>query len=182
MKQDTEQNGPQLCMKRWDLDDLPEIELPGRYTIRTSQEGDGGYWASILREAFADDSFDESRFDRVMKAHAAYRPERIFFVCAPNGLPCGTASAYRQASFGQSTGYLHFVGVCPAHAGRRLGSAVSLAALKKFQYEGLQSAVLETDDFRLAAIKTYFRLGFSPFIRHESHPDRWTAVRAELGI
>lgn len=182
MTQDTQQHNPQLCMKRLNLDDLPEIELPGGYTIRSSREGDGQHWARIVREAFADDSYDESRFDRDMKAHAAYRPERIFFVCASDGLPCATASAYRQESFGRDAGYLHYVGVCPAHTGKRLGTAVSLAALNKFRSEGLQSAVLETDDFRLPAIKTYLNLGFSPLIVHENQPERWNAVFAKLGL
>jgi len=172
----------QLCMRRATLDDLPEIALPDGYSLRASREGNGRYWARIPREASRDESFDESRFHREMKAHPAYRPERIFFVCAPDGLPCGTASAYRQEQFGQGTGYLHWIGVCPEHAGKRLGEAASLAALYRFRLEELSTAFLQTDDFRPAAIKTYLRLGFLLSIGHESHPARWAAARAELGI
>jgi len=182
MTQDSQHLGPQLCMRRPTLDDLPEIVLPDGYSLRASQERDGRHWARIIRESFGDPGFDESRFKSEMKGHPSYLSERIFFVSAANGTPCATASAYRSEAFGEDVGYLHFVGVCPAQAGRRLGAAVSLAALKKFAAEGLQSAVLETDDFRLAAIKTYFRLGFSPFIRHGSHPSRWIAVRAKLNM
>ena len=64
--------------------------------------------------------------------------------------------------FGADTGYLHWVATVPAHAGKKLGSFVSLAVLYKFQQEGCQNAVLETDDHRLAAIKTYLRLDFHP--------------------
>jgi mycothiol synthase len=177
-----EQRGQQLCMKRSGLNDLPEIELPKGYAIRTSQAGDAQHWARILREAFADDRFDEFSFDREMRADPAYRPDRIFFVCAPSGLPCGTASAYRQAHLKEDTGHLHYVGACPAHAGRRLGAAVSVAALNKFRSEGLRSAVLLTDDFRLAAVKTYLRLGFSPLIVYEDQPERWDAVFTELQL
>lgn len=182
MTQDIQRQGPQLCMERSSLDDLPEIELPEGYTIRTSRKGDARHWARIISEAFADDSFDEARFERVMRAHDAYRPERIFFACAPDGLPCGTASAYRQEPFGPDTGYLHYVGVCASHRGKRIGAAVSLAAMNKFRSEGLQRAVLQTDDFRLAAIKTYLNLGFSPLIMHESQPERWNAVLTGLGL
>lgn len=172
---------PQLCMKRARLDDLPTIELPAGYSLRTSREGDGAHWARILREAFADDRFDEAAFEREMRANPSYRPERIFFVCAPDGLPCATASAYRREDYGNDTGYLHYVAVCPAHAGRHLGAAASLAALWQMRAEGLQSAVLQTDDFRLAAIATYRRLGFEPLIVNESHPERWKAVLVQLG-
>ena len=168
--------GPQLCMKRPGLDGLQEINLPAGYTIRASHEGEGHHWAGILREAFADNSFDEARFDREMKQHPAYDSDRIFFVCSSSGLPCGTASAYRDASFGETTGMLHYVGVRPSEAGKGLGMAVSLAALNRFREEGLESAFLQTDDHRLAAIKTYLRLGFLPLVVHESHPQRWNTV------
>jgi hypothetical protein len=38
------------------------------------------------------------------------------------------------------------------------------------------AAVLDTDDFRQAAVKTYLRLGFRPWITHRSHLVRWTAL------
>jgi mycothiol synthase len=162
------------------LVDLPEIELAEGYAIRSSHEGDGVSWARIVGEAFNDKRFDEARFERAMRRHPAYRPDRIFFACAPDGLPVATASAYRKESFGDETGYLHYVAVCPAHAGKRLGAAVSVAALYRFRCEGLRQAVLETDDFRLAAIKTYLRLGFRPLIVHENQPARWGAIFARL--
>jgi mycothiol synthase len=182
MAQQIQRVEPQLCMRRIGFDDLPEIEVPDGYLVRTSREGDGLHWARILRESFVEDSFDEARFEREMRQHPAYRPDRIFLVCAPDGLPCATASAYRLDAYGPNAGCLHYVGVCPAHVGRRLGYAVSLAVLHKFRSEGLQMAVLQTDDFRLAAVKTYLRLGFSPLIVHESQPARWHAVFARLGL
>ena len=182
MAQVSEDPGPQLCMQRPSLDDLPGIELPAGYRLRTSQKGDAAHWARIIRESFDSPDVDASRFARDMQSHPAYRPDRIFFVCAADGMPCATASAYRKDAFGGDVGYLHMVGVRPCHAGRKLGLAASLAALHRFRSEGLSSAVLETDDFRLAAVKTYFRLGFLPLICHESHPARWDAVCANLGM
>jgi mycothiol synthase len=173
---------PQLCMRRMSLEGLGEILLPDGYSIRTSQPGDEAHWAQIIRESFGDDSFDEARFESAMRADPAYQPERIFFVCAPDGVPCATASAYRSEAFDSDTGCLHYVGVSPVHAGKRLGLAVSLAALHKFRVEGLHRAVLVTDDFRLAAVKIYLALGFVPLIVHENQPARWDAVYAKLGI
>ena len=182
MAQVSQALGPQLCMRRPTLDDLPEIELPAGYRLRTSRKGDAPHWARIIRESFGSPDVDASRFARDMQSHPAYLTDRIFFVCAPNGMPCATASAYRRDGFGSDAGYLHMVGVRPCHAGRKLGFAASLAALHRFRSEELSSVVLETDDFRLAAVKTYFRLKFSPFIRHASHPARWDAVCARLGM
>ncbi|NCO35949.1 MAG: hypothetical protein AUJ92_03790 [Armatimonadetes bacterium CG2_30_59_28] len=181
MTQDTQPLQPQLCMELRTLSDLPAVTLPDGYTVRTSREGDGHHWARIIRESFADDRYDLEYFMREMEAHPAYRPDRIFFVCAPNGLPCGTASAYRHATLEEDVGYLHYVGVCPTHAGKKLGTAVSLAALHKHRSEGLRRVVLRTDDFRLPAVKTYLDLGFVPAIVHANQPARWEAVLEKLG-
>ncbi len=179
----TAQNvAPQLCMQRQTLEGLPEIALPPGYTIRTSRDGDGLHWGRIISEAFDNVGFDEARFERDMKGHPAYLPERIFFVCAPDGQPCATASAYRQGSYGAGMGYLHYVGVCPAQRGKQLGAIASLMVLRKFRDEGLKGAVLQTDDFRLAAIRTYLRLGFAPLIVHENQPARWSVVFEQLGL
>ena len=47
--------------------------------------------------------------------------------------------------------------------------------------EPQSSVVLFTDDHRLAAIKTYLKLGFEPQMVHDSHPERWREVLAKLG-
>jgi len=172
---------PQLCMKRDDLAGLPPVVLPEGYTLRSSIDSDGVYWALILNETFGGDRTEES-FVKEMVEHPAYRAERIFFVCDPEGIPCATASAYRQEEWGAETGYVHYVATRPAHAGKKLGYLVSLAVLHKFQEEGCPYVVLQTDDFRLPAIKTYLRLGFHPLLVHENQPERWRAILCALGI
>lgn len=175
----TETPAPQLVMKRKTLDGLPELALPDRYALRTCREGDGVHWARILNESFGGERTVDD-FVATMVNQPCYRPDRLFFICAPDGLPCATAGAYRFDPWGPQTGYLHYVGVCPGHQGRRLGYAVSLAVLHKFREEGCADAVLQTDDFRLPAIKTYLRLGFHPYIVDDGQPARWATVLANL--
>ena len=179
---DTPALEPQLCMRRSSLGGLGQVVPPVGYSIRTSRDGDAAHWARIVRESFEEDGYTAAYFESRMKGDEAYRPDRVFFVCAPDGPPCATASAYRRDSFGPHTGYLHYVAVCPEHAGRKLGFAVSLAVLHKFRAEQLSCAVLQTDDFRLPAVKTYLRLGFVPSIVHDNQPARWAAVYVQLGI
>jgi mycothiol synthase len=173
---------PQLVMLRQSLESLQPVQLPPGYSLRTSTDSDGVHWARIVRESFGDGGYDEASFVRIMKTDPAYRPERIFFVCDPAGEPCATASAYRNDRFDCATGCVHFVGTCPGHAGKRLGYAVTLAVLHQFRAEDLARAVLLTDDFRLAAIKTYLNLGFVPLIVHENQPPRWDDVYRQLGL
>ncbi len=171
---------PQLVMRRDTLDDLPPLEIPTGYTLRTSREGDGAHWARILSESFQVE-WTDADFTRIMVEDPAYRPDRIIFACGPDNVPCAVAAAYRKTET-PDEGYLHYVGCRPGHAGKRLGWLVSLACLYKFREEGCSTVVLNTDDFRLPAIKTYLRLGFHPVIVHENQHARWAAIYAALGI
>jgi mycothiol synthase len=173
---------PQLIMHRSTLKSLPDLHLPLEFSLRSSREGDDLHWTRIIRESFPETSFEDNFFQSTMVDDPAYAPDRILFVCAPDGLPCATASAYRRESFGPSVGYVHFVGVRPQYVGRKLGAAVTIAVLIKFVEQGLEEAYLETDDFRLPAISIYLRLGFVPSMQHESHPSRWRTIYKELGL
>jgi mycothiol synthase len=73
------------------------------------------------------------------------------------------------------------VGVVPEHSGKGLGVQINLVALHHMVREGRRQAVLETDDFRLPAIKTYLKLGFQPVLVHENQRERWRSVFARLG-
>jgi mycothiol synthase len=171
---------PQLAMRRDTLDGLPALLLPEGYTLRTYCEGDDANWIRIINESF-ERAWTKADFASMMKNDPAFRPERLFFVVAPDGVPCATAGAWRSATNGEGVGYLHYVGTRPAHAGRKLGYWVSLAALLHLRAEGCNAATLLTDDYRLAAIKTYLRLGFRPVIVHENQPTRWERVMEVIG-
>ena len=49
-----------------------------------------------------------------------------------------------------------------------------------FVAAGLDQAVLETDDFRLPAVRTYLRLGFVPEPRTPGDARRWSKVLRNL--
>ena len=164
---------PQLMMRRRDLSSLPELSLASGYTARHFEPGDESAWDQIIREAFEKDA---PEFEGHMRRDPAFRPERIWFICRDN-VPVATASAWRQAQRQpMETGTLHMVGILPAEGGKGLGLQVSLAALQQMQREGRKAAVLSTDDDRLAAIKTYLRLGFEPLVSDENHRERWPLI------
>jgi mycothiol synthase len=171
---------PQLAMQRDTLEGLPPLALPAGYTMRSYREGDDAAWITIINEAFGY-SWTAADFISIMKQDAAFLPERLFFIIAPDGVPCATAGAWRSAQNGDGIGYLHYVGTRPAHAGRKLGYLVSLAALHKLRDDGCHAVTLLTDDYRLAAIKTYLRLDFHPVMVHENQPARWAKVMGAVG-
>lgn len=171
----------QLCMRCSRLNNLPDLCLPDGYSERSYREGDVQAWCQIISESF-EESWDAARFKDYMLGDAAFRPERIRFLINAAGVPCATASAYRRHKYGPDSGYVHMVGVLSSEAGKRLGYAISLRVLQLFREEGCCDAVLQTDDFRLAAIKTYLNLGFQPLLVEEGQRDRWEKVYTELKL
>jgi ribosomal protein S18 acetylase RimI-like enzyme len=82
-------------------------------------------------------------------------------------------------------GNVHMVCALPAHRGRGLGRLVTLAVLRYLHRRGYRSADLTTDDFRLAAIKSYLGLGLVPIYltdaeRLDDHEARWSAIFTAL--
>ena len=93
---------------------------------------------------------------------------------------CATASAVRGG--GAEHGYLHYVGVRPKWAGYKLGFCISCVATESFRTDSCTDAVLNTDPPRLAALKTYLRIGYRPQARHEAHVEIWKKVVEETRI
>ena len=75
-----------------------------------------------------------------------------------------------------STGEINWVASVEGHRGKGLGDVVSLAVLQRLREIGKQSCWLETDDWRIPAIKTYIKYGFRKIITHDSHAARWAMV------
>ena len=166
-------------MVRPDLLGLQEPRLPEGYALRHFRPGDGPHWSAVYAEAFGRE-YTPELFEKIMQSDPAFRPERVWFVTQAD-LPVATASAYERPAFLPGASMIHYVATRPAHAGKRLGHAATLAALHHMVAEGWKAAWLSTDDFRLAAIKVYLDLGFRPLVGDESHRSRWPAVFAKLG-
>ncbi len=168
---------PQLVMLLDDLTHLPVLRMPVGYTIRSFQPGDEGVWEEIMLDSFA----QECHFAGSMAADEQFKPERVLFACCGND-PVATASAWYNTKWDADTGYLHMVGTHSSHAGKGLGLQVSLAALHQMAKEGRRKAVLQTDDFRIPAIKTYIKLKFVPHIVHENQVQRWKDISLQPGL
>ena len=69
----------------------------------------------------------------------------------------------------------------PAHAGKGLGLAVSAAVTARLIEEGCEVVHLYTEDYRLAALKTYLKLGYVPFLDMEGMFERWREICERLG-
>jgi ribosomal protein S18 acetylase RimI-like enzyme len=107
--------------------------------------------------------------------------EDAVFVLDTGGSPVATLCAVKLSD-GQ--GYIHMVATRPDCRGKGIGHATLALGLTKLEAQGCPHSYLTTDDFRLAAIKTYLDAGFRPVLLNDPESDhraRWDAVIAALG-
>lgn len=161
-----------LFMRRPSLDDLPVLPLPsGDYVLRTAGPEDATALATLLTRAFT----EEWIIQRVKESLLEAPDVQAVYVIVYGGVLVATASARITDHF-PGSGYLHWVGADPSHQGKGLGAAVCLAVLGAFRELGLGDAVLETNDFRLPAVRSYLRMGFVPEYRNAAEQLRWSRL------
>ncbi len=171
----------QLRMVRPNLDNLPKLELPNGYSLRSYQEGDGIHWANIISDSFGGRERTAEDTHNEITGRDVFVPDGLYFVTHQD-IPVGTACAWRQSVDETEVGYVHMVGVLGEHTGHKLGKWVSLAVLYYFRDNGFSCSMLDTDDFRIPAIKTYLNLGFVPVYVDDTQPDRWKEILKKLEL
>ena len=171
----------QLRMVRPNLKDLPELQLPAGYGIRTYREGDEAHWARIISDSFGGRERTAQDTRNEITSRDVFIPDGLYFI-THRDVPVGTACAWRQSIDEKDVGYVHMVGVVAEHTGHKLGKWVSLAVLHYFRDNGFISAMLDTDDFRIPAVKTYLNLGFIPAYVEEGQSERWRDIFEKLKL
>jgi mycothiol synthase len=155
--------------------ELPPVVAPAGYSLRTYEgPADDEAWVRIMNNSLNPNHTVE-KFRQGIVTCPQFRPEILYFVMC-NGTPVGSTCAWRRDIAEHRVGYVHMVGVVAEHRGKGLGRLLVLRGLHYFKEHDFDIAILNTDDFRLPAIKTYLRLGFQPVIADASHPERWLEV------
>ena len=93
----------------------------------------------------------------------------------------GGAATWRPLYLSEQVGYLGVVGVRQDHRGRGIGRALVGACLEGMRQEGRQSARLDTEDGRDAAIRLFLAMGFVPDPESADEWTRWVRVARRLG-
>ena len=171
----------QLKMARHSLENLPTLQCPEGYHIRTYQQGDEIYWARIMDRVFVDkDRTAQDAFTEVIN-QPNFDPDGFCFVIHED-IPIGTACAWKESLHGKPIGYIDVLAVLPEHTGRKLGKWLTVFLLHYFKARCMASVMLDTDDFRLPAIKNYLNLGFVPVYAGENHRLRWQNIFKKLDL
>lgn len=82
-------------------------------------------------------------------------------------------------------GLVHMVASDPEIRGKGIGHAILCEGLKMIEARGAKETRLRTDDWRLAAIKTYLVAGFRPIIFDDpdsNMEERWDKVCEQLNF
>ncbi len=165
--------------------ELPENELrkytagpalPEGYAIRTYRKNDETKYLKLMRNA----GFEGwSNLESCMKSAL---PGGTFFIThKESGAFAGTCSAWHNPSETHpSGGELSWLAVDPRHRGLRIGETLCKAVISRFREAGYTDIYLKTDDFRLAAIKTYLKLGFIPVYSSAGMKGRWKKIYKDL--
>ena len=171
----------QLRMVRPNLEDLPELILPAGYGMRTYRKGDEEHWARIISDSFGGRERTAQDTENEITGRDVFVPDGLYFA-THRDVPVGTACAWSQSVDEKDAGYVHMVGVVAEHTGHKLGKWVSLAVLFYFRDNGFKCSMLDTDDFRIPAVKTYLNLGFIPVYVEEGQPERWRDIFEKLKL
>jgi len=160
------------------LNTPPVVQLPPDYTLRTYRRGDEPRFYRVMELAGWPGWNDEKLRPWMVRIP----PESWFMVVhAESGEIVATAMGLHDASeqhpFG---GELGWVAGDPAHAGQGLGMAVCAAVTARLIDAGYRNIHLYTEHWRLAALKTYLKLGYVPFLYMPEMPARWRAVCEQL--
>ncbi|MFA6948015.1 MAG: GNAT family N-acetyltransferase [Eubacteriales bacterium] len=158
-------------------------EIPEGFDIITHAD-DGKYGADLTAgwidacEELNGKLVTREDFQKSMLDDPALTPAQIFYIVErSSGSVGGTAAALMNPDCPS----LHMVGVSKAYRGRGLSAPVCAAVLRYFDENGVRRASLNTDDFRIPAIKTYLRLGYRPWLYEDDMAERWTAIYAKIG-
>ncbi|MCF7853263.1 MAG: GNAT family N-acetyltransferase [Candidatus Pacebacteria bacterium] len=167
---------PRQLQMIWPEDaECPELSVPEGYMIRPLQEGDQAGHVRVMHAA-GFDTWNEERSAEWWKTRAL--PDGVFVIVheASDEIVATAMASHRPSPLHPFGGELGWVAADPEHYGQGLGRAVCLAVLRRFLDAGYRRIYLSTDDYRLAAIKTYLKMGFIPFLFAPDMAERWRKV------
>ena len=157
---------------------LPELTIAEGFRLRTVADSELNAY-NELRISAAFNAWDA---ETLHKFRSKVLPDSMFLIVeAATGrfAAAATAETTDMPEFPQ-VGVLGWVMTRPDFRGRHLGRSVSVAAMHRLYEAGYRVFSLLTDDFRLAAVKTYLDLGWNPWLYLPEMEGRWRALAETL--
>ena len=171
----------QLKMRRFSAP-VKERKLPDGYSFKLfgGTEKDIEEWVRLCRYGLVDTATREIFFQPVADFPKIVAERDCFFVIDQEGNYIATSTAVATP---EGVGLVHMVASAPSARGKGIGHAMLANTLSMLEERGMKIIELRTDDFRLAAVKTYLDAGFLPVLLNDpesDHAARWDKVREAL--
>ena len=156
----------------------PRVQLPDGYTIRTYQPGDEFRFYEVMALAGWTGWNDEKLHPWLSRI----LPDGWFMIIdeVSEEIVATAMCLHNYKETNPFQGELGWLACDPAHTGRGLGLVVSAAVTARFITAGYRHICLYTEDFRLAALKSYLKLGYVPFLYIPKMLDHWQAICEQL--
>ena len=171
----------QLIM-RWKNDgrEEPPFQMPAhcRMVDFTQLEGAMDHWLDIVQYGLSVGRKDEDYYQKMMYSYAHYEESKCFFLLEQEK---AMATITVICDGEKKEGYIHMVACREEARGKGYGTLLSKWAVAVLKKEGMETAYLTTDDWRIAAIKTYLKAGFYPDTSTEDFVARWDEVKKRIG-
>lgn len=161
------------------LDQPPAVRVAQGYHLRTYRPGDEPRFYEVMALA-GWPGWDDER----LRPWIARIPPGSWFMAvytASDQIVATAMGLHDHSDDHPFGGELGWVAADPAHSGQGLGLAVSAAVTARLLAAGYRNVHLYTEHWRLAAIKSYLKLGYVPFLYAPEMAQRWRALCLELG-
>lgn len=171
---------PQLRMV-WPASRLGSVPMPAPpagYTIRTYRSGDEARFFELM-ELAGWPGWDAKRLSYSLNR---VLPDGWYLAehWASGAVVASAMALHNYKGACPFWGELGWLAADPDHRGRGLGMAVSACVVRRFVAAGYRLIHLHTEEFRLAAIKTYLKLGFEPWMDGPAGKAQWARVLDRL--
>src|SRR6187551_2884915 len=122
-----------FLMIRHDLNEIPPVELPEGFRIRTFRDGDIANWCRIETsvDEFSTIEQAERYFDREFHPQIELMYDRSFMLETSDGTAIGTTTAWMGTFYGELTGMIHWVAIEPNYQGRGLAKPLLATAMHR---------------------------------------------------
>ena len=171
----------QLKMRRYSAP-VKERALPEGFAFQNydGSEEQITEWVRLCNFGLVDGATRETFFETVVNFPNVVAERDCFFVVDEAGRYIASSTAVRTP---EGIGLVHMVASDPNVRGKGIGHAMLAHTLSMIEERGVTVTELRTDDWRLAAVKTYLDAGFLPVLLNDpesDHAARWDKVREAL--